>query len=189
MAVMTCEQCREQIELSFGSSDFPADVLKHLQACPACRAYADELAGLVETCGQGGDPAFSSAEIEAAVSEVENRLDTVLPPAITSINWVRRLAGVAAVLVVTGALLGGYLIGKHRTVDLSANVASPGESALVATTDGTDEFNEMDDELVSVLIEDFSDGRFFGADEALLDDLSDEEMKYLEDNLTVGDML
>ena len=53
----------------------------------------------------------------------------------------------------------------------------------------SDDVTEMDDNMVSVLIDEYSAGARIGADEALLGDITADEMQYLMENLKVGELL
>jgi hypothetical protein len=86
---------------------------------------------------------------------------------------------------------GSYEFGKSRVdsaVSESEVISDSGYGSVTALLQ-SDEVTEMDDDMVSVLINEYSATARIGADEALLGDITAEELEYLTKNLEVGELL
>lgn len=179
---MKCEQIKEQLDLLFGSNELPEEIEQHLESCEDCRAYHQELRRLSEKLGGDADFEPSAFDLEKAVAGVEDRIDSQETPSIVPVSRLRQLSRVAAVLLIVGVSYTTYLIGQKQGQEPVAKVV---DTVLTYTADTA----EMDDYFVNMLIEDFSSDAYFGAGEMLLDDLTEEELEYLTENMTVGDLL
>jgi len=179
---MKCEQVKEQLELFFGNDEFPEDIERHLQGCETCRKHREELQRLSEKLGVDADFEPSRSDLERAIAGVGSRIGSNQAPSIIPVSWLRPLSRVAAAILIVGVSYTTYLIGRKQA-----------QYPTVATVDtvqtATSDSAEMDDEFVSMLINDLSSNGYFDAGELLLNDLTDEEMDYLKENMTVGDLL
>jgi len=179
---MNCEQVKEQLELYFGTDELPAEIEQHLQGCTSCRAHRLELQRLSEQLGVDADFEPSASDLERAVTGVGSRIGSDKAPSIIPVSWLRPLSRVAAAILIVGVSYTTYLLGRKQA-----------QYPTVATVDtvqtATSDSAEMDDEFVSMLINDLSSDGYFDAGELLMNDLTDEEMEYLKENMTVGDIL
>ncbi|RKX27653.1 MAG: hypothetical protein DRP45_00405 [Candidatus Zixiibacteriota bacterium] len=186
---MNCEQVQQQLELLFGSSDLPKDILAHVEECSACRAFNDELAELGGRFQNDTGLELSEIEIERAVANVAARIEPRDERRLSP-RWLTGLSRVAAALFIVTISYGAYTIGQQQASDDWTSAVSTGQQTgdnLVYIE--TDEEAQMDNELVTVLIQDFSSGRSFDAGETLLGDITVEEMEYLVENMNVGELL
>ncbi len=179
---MNCNQVREQLELFFGSGELPEDIRQHLVSCEACRSHQEELRQLSERLGEDADFEPSESDIERAVAGIESRIEASETPSIIPVSWLRQLSRVAAAVLIVGASYTAYRIGQSQA---QPDVAMTTGTVVTTDSDST----EMDDYFVSILIQDFSSGGDFEAGELLLEDLTDEELEYLTEHMTVGDLL
>ena len=179
---MKCEKIKEQLDLLFGSDELPEEIQQHLESCEDCRAYHQELRRLSEKLGGDSDFEPSTFDLEKAVAGVGHRIDSQKTPSITPVSWLRQLSRVAAAVLIVGVSYTTYLIGQKQGQEPVARVV---DTVLANTADTV----EMDDYFVNMLIEDISSDSYFGAGELLLDDLTEEELEYLTENMTVGDLL
>lgn len=192
---MTCTECREQLELSFGQTVPDAGTIQHLNSCAGCSMYWEQLVALAQDLS--GDAQFSvdNTAIDKLVQEVE---DAIQPPMdmasitqqksdkVSTWNLMRLLPAAAAVLLVVGVGVGGYLVGR---TDRDINTTSSYSTTLLPSTDDETAYDEPDDPTFAVLLSDFAADRPYDASEKLLDDITDEEMEYLAQNFDVGDLL
>jgi hypothetical protein len=183
MADMNCEQVREQLELLFGQDELPEEVERHLEGCDACRSHLRELQRLSQQLGADTDFEPSPDDLLRAVAGVEERIKPEEATSIVSVSWLRSLTRVAAAVLIVGMAYTSYMIGRNQA-------GQPAEiiTDTVVTTASADSL-EMEDYFVSMLIEDYSSDASFEASSMLLDDITEEEMEYLTENLTVGDLL
>lgn len=187
---MNCEQVQELLELQFGSHDLPDELSEHLRDCAICEAYQNELAELEQQFGSDADFVLSEDELNFAVGAVERRTSRSADTNINSLTWFRPLLRVAAVLLVAITFYGTYQFGLEQgTTDLSdtaAAVNSNGGSIMSFYLDN-DEV-EIDETMITVLIDNYSDG-YLESGEVLLGDITAEELEYLLDNFEVGELL
>lgn len=185
---MNCDQAREGLELQFGSDDYPAELVKHIDECASCRANEQELTRLIEGQGSHDDFALSEDELARAVESVESRIRPHRQTESISIKWSRPLISAAAAILLLGVSFGAYQLGRDHA-ESEFDVRYTPEYGSLASVLEADLDEEMDEGLVSILIDDYSAGDFFGAGEALLGDISEEELEYLVENLEAGELL
>jgi hypothetical protein len=191
VALMNCDQVREELELSFGSEKLSDEITRHLSECADCRAYHEQLTHLAVGLGEDEDIDLSSAEIERAIGAVEERLTPVITTPVTRLNWWRPVLRFAAAAMIVLVAYGSYEFGKSRVgseFTESTRSLDTGYGSVTAFL-GSDDVTEMDDDMVSVLINEYSAGARMGADEALLGDITTEELEYLKKNIQVGELL
>jgi len=188
---MNCEQARQELELSFGGTALSDEAAEHLARCETCRAYRDELAALVGGLGQDDNIDLSPAEIEHAVRAVEERISPKQQTRLVSLGWFRPVVRLAAAAAVVLFAWGAYEVGRMQggsSVAQFDDTTSGYNGALTSFLQG-DVDEEMDDGFVSVLIDQYSSDYQFGAGEALIGDISEEELEYFVENFEVGDLL
>lgn len=191
MALMNCDQIREELELSFGSEPLSDEITRHLDECEACRAYHEQLRRLADGLGEDQDIDLSPAEIERAVRGVEQRLGPVRTKPVTALKWLQPVVRFAAAAMIVLVAYGAYEFGRTRpsgAANESGLSADSGYGSVTAFLQ-SDDVTEMDDNMVSVLINEYSTSAHIGADEALLGDITAEELEYLKKNLEVGELL
>ncbi len=179
---MNCDQVKGQLELFFGSDEMPEEVERHLQSCEACRSHHKDLRQLSERLGVDTDFEPSESDLEAAIAGAESRIESSATSSIVPVSWLSRLSRVAAAVLIVGVSYTTYRIGQSQAPTEVATIINTIE---VETADSA----EMDDYFVSLLIEDYSSDGFFEAGGLLLEDLTAEELEYLTENMTVGDLL
>jgi len=188
---MNCDQVRAELELSFGTGELSEQISKHLNECESCRAYQAELIKLASNLGDDFDSGFTLAEIEHAVRGVEERIAPVKTKPVISVKWFQPVVRLAAAAMVVLVAYGSYEFGKSRVDNAVSGTEVMSDSGYGGVTAllQSDEVTEMDDDMVSVLINEYSTSARIGADEALLGDITAEELEYLTKNLEVGELL
>lgn len=182
---MTCQQIREELDLSFGVEEYSAEIKAHLATCEDCRAYAAELFSL--TASLGDDSAFATNIFESnkigwAVEDAMNRHPKPKPVWSSRIRYIA-----AAAVVVLAAAIGVDQYRRNISVDIpttkdTTQLASTDTNLLPATT-----LDMTNTELEQMLL-DYSTLDDNAASE-VLQNLTDEEMQYLEKNFDVGELL
>jgi len=179
---MNCAQVQEQLELFFGSEKLPEDIGEHLRNCETCRSHWEELQRLSARLGEDADFEPSPSDLQRAIAGVGDRIKPDEAPSITPVSRLRQFSRIAAVLLIVGVAYTTYLIGRKQA---PSTVAVVTDTVVTTAADSA----EMDDYFVSILIQDFSSDGYFEAGELLLDDLTEEELEYLTEHMTVGDLL
>lgn len=188
--MMTCEQAQERLELLFGAHPLPDNLVEHLHGCATCRAFQDDLAELEQRFGTDADFVLSENEENFVVHAVESRTGQSKTVGTTSHAWFRPLLRVAAVVLIAITSYGTYQLGIERgssESSYSTPEVTPQYGSL-ASLYMSDEEVEMDDKMITVLIDDYSDS-YFESGEVLLGDITAEELEYLLDNFEVGELL
>ena len=193
---MNCADCRQELELSFGQAGFDATVSEHLAQCVDCRTYWAEMKELAGSLP--GDDAFmvDATTVEMLALRVDQAIDAQESKGTTTpgelgeqrslLTWMRLLPAAAALLLVIGIGSAGYLLGRF---DKQATTITGNGTAFEISQTMDDDYSEPDDPTVQLLLYDFASDRLYDASETLLDDITEEELRYLEQNFEVGDLL
>ena len=152
----------------------------------------------------GSDSDFhpNDSEVEMLAVRVDRAIDNLRPAGsyvvrkrLSIMPWLRRATATAVVVLLAGTGFLAYL--EHRAVNRNPSLEDVGyETALlslqkpevVAAAIGTD-YQALDENAIDQLLYDYTSNARFSAGERLLEDLSDDELKYLEKNFNVGDIL
>jgi predicted anti-sigma-YlaC factor YlaD len=189
--MMNCESARELIDLYFGHDELPDGLQTHLDQCDSCRIYHDELVRMAGGLGSDSDTPFSIEDLDRAAAGVAQRIDrqpTVVP---LSTKWLRPLLRVAAVLLVVGLAYSSYRVGvdSNFSADLDTLQNADAEVDELTILLEYEVEDEMDEDLIGILINDYCADASYEATASLLDDISEEELEYLTENFEVGDLL
>ncbi len=177
--------------LHFGQTDLPGELGSHLEGCAACRTLWQELSNLKE--GLGRDQEFHPSDLssEQLCAEVDKKIREIEVASERAIPIARRrrldftpVAAAAALVLVVAA---GLFVSNGRLPDLRESESATGQSDALVLNDVADE--QPDAATVDFLIEDFTARHAYDASEWLLDDLTDEEIDYLERTFDVGNLL
>ena len=188
---MSCSHFQDQMLLLFGQKQLPEELRSHLAECPSCRAVWEELAGVSKKLG--GDDLFhpNDTQSERLTSEVDTTIEKIersTRRAVTRIRkvWYERIPIAAVAALVLGIAIGTYMAGRTALDTGGAEVAFS-ITGVAGLYEGGDE--ELQESTVGSLIYDFTAQHSYEASEWLLNDLTEEELDFLEYNFDVGDLL
>jgi hypothetical protein len=191
---MTCAECRDELMLSFGQRRNSQDVESHLAGCANCRAFAAELSATAARIAD--ESAFYPDRGEAIrlAAKIERSLDNERTARTVSLHWLPYVAVAASIVLLAGiALIGrGHWSGsgENGSSQMADTSVLPGYSAVNVLDNGLTEQNaELNDADVQALLEDYTSGGTWNAGERLINGLTEAEMQYLKENLTVKDIL
>ena len=189
--MITCDEAREMLELSFGLEALPAELLTHMQECESCAALHAELFDLATGLGDDTDTVFSSSELERMALAVDAKIQpsTVVP--IGARRWMQPMTRVAAAIVLVAASLITYQMGRNTNVidNPTASVESGYEYGDLSSLWTADLEQSVDENVISILIDDYARDSHWGAGDDLVGDITDEEYQYLMENFEVGELL
>lgn len=193
---MNCRDFQDELILWFGG-DLPEDRRAHVEACPECRDFWNRLVELQAAIP--GDQEFfpSSAEAERLSSRVMQNLPPQSQSGIST-SWRCWLSGAMSGLLrprpLGAAAVSAFLLAfglwwvsstPHAPiVDSSALMSELSPGFISDTT-----LYEPESETVDLLVDGLAALEPTTAARSILDDLSDEEYRYLAKNLTVEDIL
>lgn len=181
---MNCATIQQELDLYFGSDSLPDDLRLHIATCPDCKSYWLESLELAGEMNRQGEFKLNESELDNLVASVDRRVATTdILPLVTG-HWMRVLTRVAAAVLVVATSYGAYLIGSN-------GVLNPDQATMIDTTVVAvyEDETEVDPNMVTVMIDEYSESAYFGIDEAILGDLSEAELEYLKENFSVEDLL
>jgi len=200
---MNCQLCQDELLLYAGQERLPDDILNHLESCTLCREVWREIIAVTERLGDDSDFVPVDLDADQFVSDVERKIEAIsvsdgasahLPAQserVTWIGWSRYVSAAAAILLLVGiSLIGSWESRKYAStgsVIFDSLAGLDGSVSLLSLYDS--EVDQFDDDVLSVILSDFGSNGYFEASELLLDDLSAEELQYLEENFDVGEVL
>jgi len=188
---MTCSHFQEQMLVYFGQKQLPTDLQEHLAECTTCQAAWKELSNLGDRLGENDLFHPNDAQVDRLVSKISSTIEEMEQDKKHYVPWVRKVwytyvPTAAAAALVLGIAIGKYMTGgtapDSRVTEMAVNKTDI--SGLYEEGD-----QELDEDAVVTLIDDFTAQHSSDASEWLLDDLTEEELKYLEKSFDVGDLL
>jgi len=187
MAAMNCNDFKDELLLYFGSNDLPEDLSLHIKECDQCREYYEEHRNLSKNIGTDRDFYPDDFETEILLKQVEDKIDTSSSAPARISSWYGVVGLAASIFLVIGiSIFGNFFKSLPVYDDNSQSSRLDLESITYATVD--ESYYEMSDDEIQILVIDYMAGRTYEAAGQLLDDLSEEELRYLEENFDVGDL-
>ncbi len=191
---MTCAECKDELLLSFGQQRCSQDVESHLAGCAECRQYTSELAVMAGKLDIDSSFYPDRGEAIRLAARVERALDRKEPRKVTSLHWLRYAVAAASIVLLVGIAL---LSQHYRSRSNVASNDQGTDSNSVIGNSASDSFEnttavqetELGDSDIRALLKDYTSSSGINADERLLDGITEAEMNYLKENLTVKDLL
>ena len=191
---MKCAHVQDELLLFFGREDLPDRIQEHLDSCAECRAFWAQLGAESELLP--ADEAFFPTEEEkgAALRGVNIRLVTAssevrrgfFESLLARLRRGRLAPALASLVVLLTTAWIGHMSGR---LVVSTEPSTADVSVVLADAASSEDTEELDADMVDVLLYDFSAAQAYKSGELLLDDLTEEELLYLESNFDVGDIL
>ena len=184
---MSCKNYEEEIFESFGTIDISNDLQSHLKSCKACNEIYTNLHAL--STGIGSDDLFYDSEnaIEKRVDEINTKIDEIeLSKVISPARWKSYVPMAAAIFLVLGIGLISKLVLYNNDTNLVADL-SQNETTLVSLN--ATETKALSEIEISEFVDQYSSEYRLDNELSLLDDISEEEYQYLEENLKIGEIL
>lgn len=186
---MNCRDCRDELELLVGQAELPQEIADHLTNCAECRAWWDDLRQLSTLVADDTSFQLSTAESASIEAGINRRLNADQPTVITPLNWLRLAAVAASVIIVAGIGFTGYRANwfgvQTGVIDTTVLAQSDSQSGGSMLNDPADGLNDEDYSILARAID--STAQFDNAD--ALDNLSDEQIEYLESHLDVRGLI
>ncbi len=185
---MSCKKFELELFESFGSETLSDELRVHLKTCLACKEIYDNLQLVSGSIGTD-DLFYESDEVVAKrVEAVNDKIDQIELSKVVDITarWKAYVPMAAALFLVLGVgLIAKFAMQFNDTTQLADNQKTELMFAML-TDDDTQSITETE---FSEFLDSYTTG-YTNEDELnLLDDLSEEEYKYLEENLNMGEIL
>ncbi len=185
---MNCKKYEQELFESFGINSFSSELLTHINSCDACKDIFDNLQAVSETIGSD-ELFFESDEIVAKrVEAVNDKIDQLELSKVVDVKsrWKSYVPMAAALFLVLGVgLLTKVLLQFDTSTQTAVNTNSEQLSFSLNDAD-TKLLTEVD---FSEFVDDYTSEFGLDNDLNMLDDISEEEYKYLEENLNIGEIL
>lgn len=181
---MTCEHMREELDLLVGQPELPSHITSHLEVCADCRKYFGELQAISEHMQDHsyfGLNEDESSDLLAGINEAIGPRPTI----VTSLRWLRYAA--AAAVVTISVSIGYYELRKG--VPSETQPSTDSTPAIVSDSLNVVDSLSLSSEDIEQLMQEYTSDVSVTTDPNVLENLSDEELKYVEKNLNVGDLL
>ena len=174
---MNCDRVQEELLLLFGSPLIPNELQEHIEQCEQCRRFHEELSGLSRNMPD--DDLFYPTRQEA--EKIQKRVESGIASR-SIFSSPRVLAVAASVFLVLGVSYISFRGGDS---------GGPGDNKTEDTirAQSGDMETELDAESIEILFENVASDPYRGGYELLLQELTDEELDYLEQNLNAGELL
>lgn len=185
---MNCERIKDELLTLVGTDGVPRDIREHLDTCVGCRAFWFELSGLSASIGSDEDFYLSGAELESAVNGVDARLDRLEIKKVTDVRsvWYPYVPAAAAVVLLLGISIVAYLLGWFPSGNNQAGVTTPDFDWVSFENGDTD---IIDNDNIDYVMYQSAACNYTASRDLMYDDLSEEELEYLDENFDVGEML
>jgi uncharacterized protein YkvS len=186
---MNCKDYQNLILESFGKNIIQEELEKHLQDCAECRKFKNELGTL--SVKLGGDELFSleQFEVEQMVKRVDAQIDDIETDKEfkSTPMWKYFVPVAAAIFLVLGIAFVGNII---QMFDSSGGVAENefNEDTVIALIDIND-IEDYSNISIEEFMPDFSNQNRDISDEALENDLTEDEYQYLVENFNIGEII
>lgn len=190
----------ERLAEYFGSDTLPRDLQDLVDRDPEAARLWTECQSMSAVVGDA-DPGdnFSDVELAEATARVEGRIEERPQIVALPYSWMKVMTRIAAAVLLVAVSYTSYEVGRlgvDATTDydgMTASMEEYGWSDLYSVPEDADPSDStmysLDDDMVGVLLEEYTSKVYFRAGEQLLGDLTEQELEYLEENLTVGDIL
>ncbi len=178
---MSCNKYEQDLFESFGVDSLSDELKKHIQTCASCNDIFNNLQSVTSEIGSD-DLFYESDEVVAKrVDAVNTKIDElelfkVIDP---KTRWKSYVPMAAALFLIVGVGLITKLTLHFDGSIQSADNSKPEITFVSLTDDDTKSLAEID---ISEFVDDYNT-------EFSLDEMSEEEYKYLEENLNIGEIL
>lgn len=185
---MTCQQIQDELLLLIGEKHLPEELQKHLAGCEQCRSFYDELTSAVGQIGSDEDFFVGEAEVERMVQKVDEKIDTVELTKVTNISSIvaSYVPAAAAVILVVGVSFMAYMFGWFGGNGQQMAWVHP-DSTLVDVN--PEIIAEIDDNDMDYFFYGSSTGDYQATSNLLFEEMTEEDLKYLDENFDVKEIL
>lgn len=191
---MDCHRIKEFLQENFLATgyDFPAEVMEHLDGCPDCRAYYEELVSLGEKLDPISEISMTPEESMRFESELMPALEAV-DPAPTSYVAEGRIFSIARLALAAAAVLVMMVVSNNPDISSGLAILQNVDELQLSQVDDEDMallFSNGDSDFIPSLFEEESATYITnqlqpGQADNILETISPEELEWLMENLTL----
>lgn len=185
---MNCQHVQDELLLLIDRRQLPDELQEHVDRCDRCRQVWTELCSLRENLGRDEDFEVDDQTVEAIVASVDRRLDKLEMARVTDVraSWMTYIPAAAAVVIIVGISVIVYLSGWLSTNGGQAQ--APADDSLWVSLAEND-ISYLDNTDLTQLISQIGADHDEAIETILLEDITEEELEYLEKTFDVGEIL
>jgi hypothetical protein len=181
---MNCSEFKNNISGKLGDLFLTEVEQRHIQDCHDCAEYYRELQLLNESLSVLKIEPISTTESAKFQYGLDNKID----------NYINRAFGFYRFAVRYGVAISAvFLLMFISFIPQFSDTEYQDNSDQVQYTYMYDEYintdEEIDEEYINIVIDDFSDLNGYNAGEMIIGELNDDEFEYLIENIDVGGLL
>ncbi len=185
---MSCKKFEFEMFESFGSGDLSLELQTHLENCSACQVIYQNLQSVSTEIGS--DELFfeSDETVNKRVEEVNSQIDQLELSKVVEVSsrWKAYVPMAAALFLVFGVgLITKFALQFVETPETAE--ISQVEVLFVAFTD--DDAQSLTEIEFSEFVDDYTTEYTLDYELKMLDEMTEEEYNYLEENLNIGEIL
>jgi len=184
---MNCEQFKNNFLLKVGELSPDSEEKAHLESCPDCAGYYDNLAALEGKLASQKINLLTADEYAALKDKLDSDIEREGNRAINHYpTYIRYGASLAAVLILVF-----FSFFQHLRVPEIRPLSADSLLAALQATDSAQESDseEIDKPYLDVVINNYVQDYGFNSSEMLIGDLSEKELEYLKSKMKAGDIL
>ena len=186
---MSCEKYEIELLESFGMNALSTELQNHLAICASCKIVYENL--LSTAIAIGSDEIFYEPKeiITQKVEAVNNKIDALELSNVVDVSnrWKSYVPLAAALLIIVAVGLMTTFLLQFDSTSQIANNNTNNNNIFVSLDDAdTQSLSEIE---FSEFVDSYTTEYGLETELNLLDDMSEEEYKYLEENLNIGEIL
>jgi len=183
---MNCAEFKDSMNSKLGGLNLTQAEQAHLEQCPDCRAYYDDLKQLESSLNEIEIAPITAVEFAAVQEKLDRRITGYLSRATGLYDFMVRYGSslAAVIMIVFVSYVSG--LGPAKVDQNAVNIT---DSLLENTGYTVDDTQTLDDKYFNAAVDDYSIRYGSVAGDLLLDDLTTEEYEYLKNNIDVGGIL
>ena len=186
---MNCRELKDCLNERLGALFFEDEESRHLQECARCRQYYESLKTMEATLQNSTVASLDPNEFASMQLKLDERINRYQMRAISFYRLSLRFGTAlgAFLLVAVISFWSGLDIGLQSYDE--ASVAMYDTYYLVYDSDIVEEEQDMNEQYIDLLLFEYTNDFGFNAGDMLLEDITSDELEYLEKELDAGDIL
>jgi hypothetical protein len=185
---MKCDLIKDKILEYFGASELPDEIKEHLNQCPECRQFYQEMMSVSAEISQEENYYLTQKEQEQFIAKIDKKIDQHELRKVTDITprWKSYVPVAAAIVMILGIALVSQLANLFSGSD-QINVVENNDSLWIDIDQSDIEF--VNNENYENVLIDYSSVDNSVNSEWIIENVTEEEYQYILDNFDIGEIL
>jgi hypothetical protein len=183
---MHCRELKNNFNERLGALFLEEHEKSHLQECTDCRQYYESLQRIESASTDAAVASLTPDEFATMQLKLDDKINRYQMRAISFYHWSGRLGAAlgAFLLVVIISLWSG--LDTDRQVGEETSVY---DTYYLVYNDDIEEEPDINEQYIDLLLFEYTSDYGFMAGDMLLDDITSDELEYLDEQLKAGDIL